>query len=327
MNHLAERIFQSKVTNFDELCLEVFQFQFLHNTVYQTYCGLLGINAVEQVTSINQIPFLPIEFFKTHSIKAFVGPEQKIFYSSATGGNGQSKHYINNLSLYEQSFLQAFQAYFGSVKDKCFLGLLPSYLEREGSSLIYMVQHLMQESGNPLNGFFLYEHQTLYNRITQLENIGKPYFIFGVSFALLDFAQAFPMKLVHGQVIETGGMKGRKKEITKLELYKELSEAFETNTIFSEYGMTELLSQAYASMDGKYQTPPWMKVEVVDPNDPLSLVQNNKTGLLRIIDLANLYSCSFIQSSDLGKQHPNNTFEVLGRLDNSDLRGCSLLVN
>lgn len=326
MNHLAERIFQSKVTNFDELCLEVFEFQYLNNPVYQKYCQLLGIQDTGNIKVANAIPYLPIDFFKTQEVKSFEESAAKIFFSSATGGNGQSKHLVKDLSVYEKSFLTAFEDYFGPIENTCFLGLLPSYLEREGSSLVYMVQHLMQASGNPFNGFFLYENHVLINRIKQLEQIGKPYFIFGVSFALLDFAKEYPIQLVHGKIIETGGMKGRKKEITKSELYLQLSQAFETKQIFSEYGMTELMSQAYAAIDGKYVCPPWMKISIVDPNDPFSLVQQNKTGVIRIIDLANLHSCSFIQTSDLGKSHEDGRFEVLGRLDNSDLRGCSLMV-
>jgi len=326
MNHLSERIFQSKVTNFDELCLEVFEFQYLNNPVYQKYCQLLGIQNPAAVQTASAIPYLPIDFYKTQEVKSFTEIPAKIFSSSATGGNGQSKHLVKDISIYEKSFLSAFENYFGPISNTCFLGLLPSYLEREGSSLVYMVQRLMQISNNPLNGFFLYENHTLMNRITQLEKLGKPYFIFGVSFALLDFAKEYPIQLVHGKIIETGGMKGRKKEITKSELYLQLSQAFETKQIFSEYGMTELLSQAYATIDGKYVCPPWMQVSIVDPNDPFSLVQNNKTGVIRIIDLANLHACSFIQTSDLGKSHEDGRFEVLGRLDNSELRGCSLMV-
>jgi len=294
--------------------------------VYKNYCTYLGIEDAKEIKDAYKIPYLPVEFFKTFEVKSFEDAPQKIFYSSATGGNGQSKHFVKDLAIYESSFTHAFQNYFGSVQNQCILGLLPSYLEREGSSLIYMVQQLMRLSKHPLNGFFLYEHETLKERLSQLERLGQPYFIFGVSFALLDYAQKFPTPLTHGKIIETGGMKGRKKEITKPQLYAELMETFATKNIYSEYGMTELMSQAYASIDGCYHCPPWMQVSVVDPNDPFTEVAFGKTGLIRIIDLANKYACGFILSSDLGKKHPNGTFEVLGRLDNSDLRGCSLMV-
>jgi hypothetical protein len=326
MNHQETLLFKSKVTNFEELCLELFQFQNQRNKTYQNYCTFLGIENFTQIKDIKQIPYLPIQFFKSFEVKSFEGEAQKTFYSSATGGMGQSKHLVHKLEMYEASFIQAFQNYFGTPEKHCILGLLPSYLEREGSSLIYMVQHLMQLSKHPLNGFFLYEHQALQDRIAHLERLGQTYYIFGVSFALLDFAQKFPTPIVHGKIIETGGMKGRKKEITKTELYTELVEAFQSQNIYSEYGMTELMSQAYATIDGRYECPPWMQVSVVDPNDPFTEVAFGKTGLIRVIDLANKYSCGFILTSDLGKKFVDGSFEVLGRLDNSDLRGCSLMV-
>jgi phenylacetate-coenzyme A ligase PaaK-like adenylate-forming protein len=326
MNHFDESIFKSKVTNFDEMCLAVFQFQYKHNQPYKSYCHFLGINDASAIKSIQNIPFLPIEIFKKQAVKSFEPNAEKVFFSSATGGIGQSSHHVFSLELYRESFISTFESQFGSVQNCAILGLLPSYLEREGSSLIYMVQHLMQLSGHPLNGFFLYEHQTLHDRILQLESKEKPYYIFGVSFALLDFAEKFPIPLKHGKVIETGGMKGRKKEMTKIELYKELSNAFQTQNIFSEYGMTELMSQAYANIDGKYRCPAWMQVQIVDTSDPFTQMPNERVGSIRVIDLANKYSCAFIQTSDLGKKHTDGTFEVIGRLDNSDLRGCSLLV-
>ncbi|MBP7511360.1 MAG: acyl transferase [Bacteroidia bacterium] len=326
MNHQETLLFNSKITNFEDLCLELFQFQFQRNSVYQNYCKHVGIENLTQIKEASKIPYLPIQFFKTFEVKSFEEPSQKTFYSSSTGGNGQSKHLVKSLKIYEESFVRGFEIFFGPIEKHCILGLLPSYLEREGSSLIYMVQHLMHLSKHPLNGFFLYEHQTLQDRILHLERLGQTYYIFGVSFALLDFVQKFPTPIVHGKIIETGGMKGRKKEITKIELYTELEEAFKTKNIFSEYGMTELLSQAYSKIDGRYQCPPWMHVSVVDPNDPFTELPSGKTGLIRVIDLANKYSCGFILTSDLGKSYGDGTFEVLGRLDNSDLRGCSLMV-
>jgi hypothetical protein len=325
MNHLAERIFEPNITHFEDLCLAVFQFQFQHNAIYQKYCNLVGITSADLVKNLNQIPYLPIEFFKKFEVKSFESQAEKIFYSSATGKQGNSLHHVKDLTIYEKSFFKAFEQCFGDTSDTCFLGLLPSYLEREGSSLIYMVQKLMQASKNPLSGFFMFEHETLQKRMLQLEKNKQNYILFGVSFALLDFAEKFPTQMSSGKIIETGGMKGRKKEITRSELIGKLSKAFATDAIFSEYGMTELMSQAYAGKNGFYQAPNWMQIQVVDPNDPFTQVPDGKTGLIRIIDLANLYSCSFILSSDLGKKQQDGSFEVLGRHDRSELRGCSLL--
>lgn len=325
MNHLASRIFDPNITNFEHLCLAVFQFQYVHNPIYQRYCKLVGISDADLVKNTAEIPFLPIEFFKKFEVKSFSSEAEKVFFSSATGKQGNSIHYVKDLSIYEKSFLETFNHFFGDTSETCFLGLLPSYLEREGSSLIYMVQKLMQSSKNPLSGFFMYEHETLQKRILQLEKNKQKYILFGVSFALLDFAEKFPTQILSGKIIETGGMKGRKKEITRNELIGRLSRAFSTENIYSEYGMTELMSQAYAARNGLYQTPNWMQVSTVDPNDPFTEVALGKTGLLRIIDLANLYSCSFILSSDLGKKYQDGSFEVLGRHDRSEMRGCSLL--
>jgi phenylacetate-coenzyme A ligase PaaK-like adenylate-forming protein len=326
MNHLVQRIFQSNVTNFEDLCLEVFHFQYANNEVYKKYCQLVGINENKFPTSISQIPFLPIDLFKTHAVKSFTQEPEKIFFSSATGGKGQSQHLVQTISIYETSFTSAFENYFGPIQQTCFLGLLPSYLEREGSSLIYMVQKLMKISGHPLNGFFLYEHEALKERILQLEKKEQPYYLFGVSFAILDFASKFSLPMKYGKIIETGGMKGRKKEITRHQLNQELNQAFSENAIYSEYGMTELMSQAYAKGEGFYESPPWLKIQIVDPNDPFTEKPIGQSGLIRVIDLANLYSCSFIQTSDLGSAKVDGSFEVLGRIDYSDLRGCSLMV-
>lgn len=309
------------------MCLELFQFQYQHNEVYQKYCSYLGINEASQIKNLNEIPYLPIEFFKQFEIKSFKEKATKIFYSSSTGGNGQSAHHVKDLALYEKSFITGFENYFGKINHSCFLGLLPSYLEREGSSLIYMIQKLMQVSTHSLNGFYLFEHETLLQKINQLEQSKQNYYLFGVSFALLDFAEKFNVQIKHGKIIETGGMKGRKKEITKQELYTHLENAFHTKQIYSEYGMTELMSQAYAGIDGLYKSEAWMKVSVVDPNDPFTELPDGKTGLLRVIDLANLYSCAFILTSDLGKKHADGSFEVLGRHDRSEMRGCSLMVS
>ena len=321
-----EHIFNTNVANFEENSIAIFKLQYAQNAVYRQYCKHLGITHAESVTSLLQIPFLPISFFKTHQVRSFSAEPSLKFYSSATGNTGRSEHAILHPEIYTKSFTLSFENYFGPIKNCCILGLLPSYLEKEGSSLIFMVQHLMQLSAHPLNGFFLFEHDQLLERILFLEQKKEPYFLFGVSFALLDFARKFKLNLQYGKIIETGGMKGRKKEITREELHQELALGFGSNRIFSEYGMTELLSQAYANTNGHYQLPAWMQVRISDLNDPFCFLPPGKTGILNIIDLANIASCAFIQTSDLGKLNTDDTFEVLGRADHSDIRGCSLLV-
>lgn len=323
---MLKHIFETKVENFEEFSLQVFRWQYQHNAVYQSYCQHIGCVDPNSVTQLLQIPFLPISFFKTHDVRSFTQEPVLRFLSSATGNMGRSTHALLTPSIYKESFTRMFHQYFGSIQNTCILGLLPSYLEREGSSLIYMVQHLMKLSGHPLNGFFLFEHETLLERILFLESKQAPYYIFGVSFALLDFAAKHQLNLQYGILIETGGMKGRKKEITRDELMLALEKGFGSNRIFSEYGMTELLSQAYAHNDGLYTPAPWMKVLISDLNDPFCFLPQGKSGLVNIIDLANLESCCFIQSSDLGKTQPDGRFEILGRADHSDTRGCSLMV-
>lgn len=322
---LINSIFEPNLRNFDDLCLHFFQFQFENNYIYRKYCNYIGINGIKKINNIREIPFLPITFFKHHTVITSKDPIQKTFTSSSTAGIGVSKHHITDLSLYHKSIVSGFEKKFGSIKDYCFLALLPSYLEREGSSLVYMVQQLMNQSKHPLNGFFLYEYNTLRNRIQQLERMNQPYILFGVSFALLDFIEQAETEIKIGKVIETGGMKGRKKEITKMEVKFLLHQGFKTDSIFSEYGMTELLSQAYSEPNGQYTCNSWMRVLISDPNDPFRFIGDHKTGVINIIDFANINSCCFIQTSDLGRTFKNGAFEVLGRLDNSDLRGCSLL--
>lgn len=324
--HIKPNIFETKVTNFEQNSLQAFYWQYQHNAVYRQYCEHIGVFDPKSITQLLQIPFLPISFFKTHTVKSFQENSTLSFFSSATGKVGQSEHHILDSHIYEESFTKTFEANFGSIKNTCILGLLPSYLEREGSSLIYMVRHLMKISGHPLNGFFLFEHETLLERILFLESKQTPYIIFGVSFALLDFAKKHSLTLQYGKIIETGGMKGRKKEITRDELMLSLEAGFGSNRIYSEYGMTELLSQAYAARDGKYHCAPWMKILVSELNDPFCFLAPQKTGLINVIDLANIESCCFIQTSDLGKLNPDNSFEILGRADHSDTRGCSLMV-
>jgi hypothetical protein len=323
----SHKIFNSNLNNFEELCLEAFQYQFQANKVYQKYCRLLGINEPNMISGIHEIPHLPVEFFKTLSVKSGDFIEQKVFESSGTTGMLNSKHYVADLNLYQESFTKCFEQFFGDVKSFNFLGLLPSYLEKNNSSLIYMVQNLMKISGNSNNGFFLFEHETLFERIQTFENNKQPYILFGVSFALLDFVEKFPTKMKFGKVIETGGMKGRKKEITKEELLLRLKKGFDLDQISSEYGMSELLSQAYSYENGLYESPRWMKIQTVEVNDPAKLCRREKTGIIQVIDLANIHTCCFIKTSDLGIVHEDGKFEVLGRLDHSDMRGCSLLIS
>lgn len=320
---LENRVF--RIRNEEEvvqIALEVFRYQYLTNKVYQAFCNALGCVA-QSVVSLHQIPFLPIQFFKSMEVQAGEFIPATVFTSSGTTGSQTSRHSVKDLSLYETSFLQCFEAFYGSPKNYCILGLLPSYLERQGSSLIYMVEKLIALSAHPASGFYLYEHEKLHQTLLVLEKQKQPTILFGVSYALLDFVENHSIALEHTTVIETGGMKGRKKELTKNALYEILKAGFSAAEIHSEYGMTELLSQAYA-VNGMYTCPPWMKVMLREETDPLSY--SERTGAINVIDLANLYSCSFIATDDLGRMHAYRRFEVLGRMDNSDVRGCSQLV-
>jgi len=320
---LENRVF--RIRNEEEvvqIALEVFRYQYLTNNVYQSFCDALGKDP-GSVSDLAQIPFLPIQFFKSMEVKAAEFIPAMVFTSSGTTGAQASRHYVKDLSLYEASFLQCFERFYGNPEAYCVLGLLPSYLEREGSSLIYMVNKLIGLSAHPSSGFYLYDHEKLQQTLLELERQKQPTILFGVSYALLDFIEKYPVALQQTIVIETGGMKGRKKELSKAALYDILKAGFSTAEIHSEYGMTELLSQAYA-VNGLYQCPPWMKVMLREETDPLSY--SNRTGAINVIDLANLYSCSFIATDDLGRLHPELRFEVLGRMDNSDVRGCSQLV-
>lgn len=305
-----------------QIALDVYRFQYLTNPVYQQYCQALS-RTPESVQELNQIPFLPIQFFKTMPVVAGEFEPEVIFTSSGTTGATTSRHRVKDLSLYEKSFIYGFERVYGPPENYCIVGLLPSYLEREGSSLVYMVDKLIQKSAHPQSGFHLHDQQKLADTLKTLEKEGQKTVLFGVSYALLDFAANFPMALKHTTIIETGGMKGRKKEMAKEELFKQLQKAFSTTEIHSEYGMTELLSQAYA-VNGKYRTPPWMKVLLREETDPFSFTE--RAGVINVVDLANLYSCSFIATDDLGRMHPDGSFEVLGRIDHADVRGCSQLV-
>ncbi|UII78153.1 acyl transferase [Flagellimonas sp. CMM7] len=314
----------STQAEFESLVIEIFQFQFKNNIVYQTYCKHIG-KSPSNIHSSEEVPFLPIEFFKSHKIISSHKKAEIIFESSGTTGSITSKHYVPDLSLYQQSYLKGFNTFYGPVEDYCIIALLPSYLEREGSSLVYMVNDLKDKSKHPQSGFYLNDLNTLRQKLCQLEEAQTKTILIGVSFALLDLAEQFPVNLKHTTIMETGGMKGRRKELIRDELHRILKQAFGVSKIHSEYGMTELLSQAYSIGDGLFKTPPWMKVISRDTEDPLSIQSSGKTGGINIIDLANVHSCSFIATQDLGKVFDDGTFEVLGRFDHSDIRGCNLM--
>ncbi|MBC7827334.1 MAG: acyl transferase [Chitinophagaceae bacterium] len=320
---LEHKIFTIEDTESEGLALALFQFQYSHNPVYQQYVRLLDIDPLT-VNSITEIPFLPIDFFKTHRIITTSFQPGAIFESSGTTQTTPSRHFVKELSLYKISFQKAFENFYGPLQDWCILGLLPGYLERQNSSLVLMVHDLIINSQHPQSGFYLYEHEKLFGSLQQLEKQKQKTILIGVSFALLDFAEKYPQPLQHTIVMETGGMKGRREEMTRSQLHECLKGAWGLPTIHSEYGMTELLSQAYSREDGIFESPPWMKVMLREEDDPL-MIKNNGRGLINVIDMANVYSCSFIATDDIGLVHPNGSFEVLGRRDHSDLRGCSLM--
>ncbi|APY08122.1 acyl transferase [Winogradskyella sp. J14-2] len=320
-----DAIFNIKThAEFEALALNAFRFQFENNSVYRSFCDLLYRHPSD-VKHLRDIPFLPIQFFKTHEVLSSQNKVEKIFTSSGTTGSVTSKHLVTDLNIYEESYLKGFQHFYGNVKDYVILALLPSYLEREGSSLIYMVNDLIQKSKHPESGFYLNNLQDLSETLKQLEANGQKTLLIGVSFALLDVVEQFQFNLKHTIVMETGGMKGRRKEIIRQELHDRLKGGFGVNHIHSEYGMTELLSQAYSKGNGIFDCPPWMKIIIRDTEDALTILPPNKTGGLNIIDLANINSCSFIASQDLGKTSENGQFEIIGRFDNSDIRGCNLM--
>lgn len=322
---LKERIFQiSNEEEFEALCMEVFEHQFKKNEVYNQFCKLMG-GIPEKVSSYSQIPFLPIKFFKTKKLISGRKPHQITFTSSGTMGNSTSKHYVSDIRLYEKSFLKTFEKFYGHPSDYTFLALLPSYLERTGSSLIYMVDSLIKRSGDKDSGFYLNDLDKLSVKLSDLDKNGKKVFLIGVSFALLDLIENNKFSLKNTIIMETGGMKGRRREMIREELHEHLKKGFGVNTIHSEYGMTELLSQAYSVGQGLFQCPEWMKILIRDPEDPLSYQAEGKTGGMNIIDLANINSCSFIATQDLGRII-NEKIEILGRFDNSDIRGCNLLL-
>ncbi len=307
----------------DATVLEMFRFQFQQNEVYQNWCR--AMHADPDMIQLEQLPFLPISFFKTHSVATGNFVPEVIFKSSGTTQSLPSRHLVKETAVYKKSFTKAFELFYGDPSDWCILGLLPSYLERADSSLVMMVEELIQLSKHPDNGFYLYEFAQLAEIIKKQEAAGQQVLLIGVTFALLDFADAFPMQLRHTTVMETGGMKGRRSELTRTEVHSILKKQLGIQSVHSEYGMTELLSQAYSKGAGRFVCPPWMKVLVRDEEDPL-LVKRSGKGALNIIDMANLYSCAFIATDDVGEVFEDGSFEVWGRLDNSDIRGCSLMV-
>ncbi|HEY9533876.1 MAG TPA: acyl transferase [Mucilaginibacter sp.] len=310
---------------FTETTLQVFRHQAQNCKVYADFIRGLGITP-QSVTTVQQIPFLPIEFFKGHRILSSADDAQITFTSSGTTGIITSSHFITDVSWYQESFRKAFKLFYGDIKSYTVLALLPSYLERQGSSLIYMAQDLISQSENPDSGFYLYNYDELAVKLAEQQKAGKPTLLIGVTFALLDFVEQHQINFPELIVMETGGMKGRRKEMIRQELHEALYKGFGVKSIHSEYGMTELLSQAYSKGEGIFNCPPWMKIITRDTNDPLSLVNDGKVGGINVIDLANINSCSFIATKDLGKIYADGSFEVLGRFDNADIRGCNLLI-
>lgn len=316
--------------DFNKTALDVFKYQYRYNKIYREFVDVLQVNA-ERVNSIFSIPFLPIGFFKTHAIKTNDFVPEYVFESSGTTQSIKSRHYIKKLNLYRKSFVTAFTQFYGNPADWCVIGLLPSYLERQHSSLVMMVDELISLSRHPESGFYRNEHERLYAVLGELQKKAQKIMLIGVTFGLLDFAEKYSFELKNTVIMETGGMKGRREEMTREEVHHILKSRLGVGAVHSEYGMTELLSQAYSRSNGIFYCPPWMKVLIREEDDPLAVNHGNSfkqdvSGVLNIIDLANIYSCAFIATDDVGKLYEDGSFEVLGRMDNSDMRGCSLMV-
>lgn len=310
--------------DFNEAALNVFGFQYENNPVYREFCNYLKRNP-QNVKTKEEIPFLPIEFFKSREILSSSKPPQTIFTSSGTTGNLTSKHLVTDISVYEESFRKGFSYFYGNIKEHTVLALLPAYLERTGSSLIYMVNDMIEQSEAPESGFYLHNLEELAQHLKKLDAAGKKVLLIGVSFALLDLIETYNFNLQNTIVMETGGMKGRRKEMIRAELHSVLAAGFNVDKIHSEYGMTELLSQGYSKGNGIFECPPWMDIIIRDPEDALTIFEDGKSGGINVIDLANINSCSFIATQDLGRKNEKE-FEVIGRFDNSDIRGCNLMV-
>jgi phenylacetate-coenzyme A ligase PaaK-like adenylate-forming protein len=323
---MQETIFNIKSeAQFTEIAIAVFKHQFKNNKVYRSFCDLINKHPSD-VTEVEQIPFLPIQFFKTREVLSAVEEIDEIFTSSGTTGSITSKHFVTDINLYKESYLKGFAHFYGNIEEYVVLALLPNYLERNGSSLVFMVDDLIAKSKNAESGFYLNNIDELAKKLIKLEEKGQKIVLIGVSFALLDLIEKHQFNLKNTIVMETGGMKGRRKELIRNELHQLLQEGFGVDKIHSEYGMTELLSQAYSKGNGVFETPPWMKILARDTEDALTILPRGKAGGINVIDLANYNSCSFIATQDLGKVHENETFEIIGRFDNSDIRGCNLMV-
>lgn len=303
--------------------MEIFRFQALHNPVYAQFLEALQVNPAA-VETVEQVPFLPVRFFKTKEVQTTVFEPEAVFESSGTTGTVNSRHLVKDLGIYRQSFTRSFELFYGPVNGWCIIGLLPSYLERKGSSLVFMTDELIKASGHPQSGFYLNDQEKLPAVLKELEAKGQKTLLLGVTFALLDLAERFPQPLQNTIVMETGGMKGRRRELLREEVHDILKKAFGLPVIHSEYGMTELLTQAYSKGGGIFSCPPWMKIVLRDEEDPFTVTRSGK-GIINVIDLANVYSCCFLATDDAGQAYPDGQFEVLGRVDGSDIRGCSLL--
>ena len=310
---------------FNNVALSVFKHQFKNNKIYRSFCDLLYIHTSD-VQTIEQIPFLPIQFFKTRKVISSIDEVQETFSSSGTTGTITSKHLVTDLSWYETSYLKGFEYFYGNIEDYTVLALLPNYLERKGSSLIYMVDDLIKRSKQPESGFYLNNLSELAKKLKELDKKGNKILLIGVSFALLDLVEQYDFELNNTIIMETGGMKGRRKELIRNELHQILGKGFGVEKIHSEYGMTELLSQGYSKGNGIFNCPPWMQILTRDTEDPLTTLPKETSGGINVIDLANYNSCSFIATQDLGKVYPDHSFEIIGRFDNSDIRGCNLMV-
>lgn len=310
---------------YQDVILSVFAYQYTHIPVYRAFADALK-RTPETVKHWQEIPFMPVEFFKYHKVLATDHTHQQVFKSSGTTASTRAQHYIHSLKVYEQSFLNAFRYFYGHPKDFIILALLPSYIENGDSSLVYMTEGLIRAGADPRSGFFLHDYKSLYNTLETLQTTDKKVLLLGVSYALLDFVNAYPISFPELIVMETGGMKGRHKELLREELHQILKEGFDVPAIHSEYGMTELLSQAYSKGNGRFSSPPWMQIHIRDTKDPFHLLPQGKAGAINIIDLANYYSVSFLATQDIGIQHADSSFEVQGRFDHSDIRGCNLLI-
>ena len=315
----------STSAHFEAIAMKVFRYQYKNNPIFHEFCEYLG-KSDTSVHTLIEIPFLPIEFFKSKRIITGKNLSDTIFTSSGTTGQSTSKHYVTDIELYKKSYLKGFEYFYGSISDYCILALLPSYLERKGSSLIYMIDDLIKKSNHPESGFYLYQIDVLAEKLKKLDSKGEKVLLIGVSFALLDLVEKHQLQLKNTVVMETGGMKGRRKELIREELHGTLKKGFGVERIHSEYGMTELLSQAYSHGNGIFKTPPWMKILIRDTEDPLTFLPYGKSGGINVVDLANMNSCSFIATQDLGKKYADESFEILGRFDHSDIRGCNLMI-